>query len=38
MRVEPAHAGVSHAAVDLVVLPDYLVAEPRTVRDLHSRA
>ncbi len=37
MRVEPAHAGVSHAAVDLVVLPDYLVAEPRTVRDLHSR-
>jgi len=25
------------AAVDLVVLSDYLVADPRMVRDLHSR-
>ncbi len=37
MRVEPAHAAVSHAAVDLVVLSDYLFADPRMVRDLHSR-
>ena len=33
----PAHAGVSPAAVDLVVLSDYLVADPRMVRDLHSQ-
>jgi bacteriocin biosynthesis cyclodehydratase domain-containing protein len=31
------HATVSHAAADLVVLTDYLVADPRMVRDLHSR-
>jgi hypothetical protein len=32
------HAGVSPAAaVDLVVLADYLVADPRLVRDLHGR-
>src|SRR5271163_4456681 len=31
------HAAVSPAAVDLVVLTDYLVADPRMVRDLHSR-
>ena len=30
------HATVSHAAVDLVV-SDYLVADPRMVRDLHSQ-
>jgi bacteriocin biosynthesis cyclodehydratase domain-containing protein len=30
------HATVSHA-VDLVVLTDYLVADPRMVRDLHSQ-
>lgn len=29
------HAAVSQAAVDLVVLSDYLVADPRIVRDLH---
>ena len=28
---------MSPAAVDLVVLSDYLVADPRMVRDLHSR-
>jgi bacteriocin biosynthesis cyclodehydratase domain-containing protein len=28
---------VSRAAVDLVVLADYLVADPRMVRDLHSQ-
>jgi hypothetical protein len=28
---------VSPTAVDLVVLSDYLVADPRMVRDLHSR-
>ncbi|AKN17883.1 cyclodehydratase [Mycobacterium haemophilum] len=36
-----AHSSQSHAAVtsavDLVVLSDYLVADPRMVRDLHSR-
>ena len=37
MRVEPAHAGVSRTAVDLMVLSDSLVADPRMVRDLHSR-
>jgi hypothetical protein len=37
MRIEAAHAGVSHTAVDLVVLSDYLVADPRMVLDLHSR-
>jgi len=31
------HAAVSHTAVDLVVLSDYLVADPRMVRDLQSR-
>lgn len=31
------HAAVSRAAVDLVVLTDYLVADPRMVRDLHSQ-
>src|SRR3984957_5799668 len=31
------HAAVSPAAVDLVVLSDYLVADPRMVRDLHSQ-
>src|SRR6202008_2234899 len=31
------HATMSPAAVDLVVLSDYLVADPRVVRDLHSQ-
>jgi hypothetical protein len=31
-----SHATFSHDAVDLVVLTDYLVADPRIVRDLHS--
>jgi hypothetical protein len=31
------HAAVSPTAVDLVVLTDYLVADPRMVRDLHTR-
>ena len=31
------HAAVSPAEVDLVVLSDYLVADPRLVRDLHSQ-
>jgi hypothetical protein len=31
------HAAVSAAAVDLVVLSDYLVADPRIVRDLHRQ-
>jgi hypothetical protein len=31
------HAAVSRAAVDLVVLADYLVADPRMVRDLHTQ-
>ena len=31
------HAAVSPAAVDLVVLTDYLIADPRMVRDLHSQ-
>ena len=31
------HAAVSPAAVDLVVLSDYLVADPRMVRELHSQ-
>jgi hypothetical protein len=31
------HAAVSAGAVDLVVLSDYLVADPRMVRDLHDR-
>jgi bacteriocin biosynthesis cyclodehydratase domain-containing protein len=30
------HAGVTSAAVDLVVLADYLVADPRIVRELHQ--
>ena len=31
------HTTVSHATVDLMVLSDSLVADPRMVRDLHSR-
>jgi hypothetical protein len=31
------HAAVTSAAVDLVILSDSLVADPRIVRDLHSR-
>jgi bacteriocin biosynthesis cyclodehydratase domain-containing protein len=31
------HAAVSPGSVDLVVLTDYLVADPRMVRDLHSQ-
>jgi bacteriocin biosynthesis cyclodehydratase domain-containing protein len=31
------HAAVSAGDVDLVVLTDYLVADPRMVRELHSR-
>ncbi len=31
------HATVSPAAADLVVLTDYLVADPRLLRDLHSQ-
>ena len=31
------HAAVSPTEVDLVVLSDYLVADPRMVRDLHSQ-
>jgi bacteriocin biosynthesis cyclodehydratase domain-containing protein len=31
------HAAVSPAAADLVVLSDYLVADPRMVRDLHRQ-
>ena len=38
MRTEAAHAGVSHATVDLVILSDSLVADPRLVRDLHSQS
>jgi hypothetical protein len=32
-----AHSSQPHAAVDLVVLSDYLVADPRVLRDLHSQ-
>jgi hypothetical protein len=32
-----AHATVTSGAVDLVVLSDYLVADPRMVRELHNR-
>jgi len=32
-----SNSPVSHAAVDLVVLSDYLVADPRMLRDLHSQ-
>ena len=32
-----SHATVTPAATDLVVLADYLVADPRMVRDLHSQ-
>ncbi|OBG93143.1 cyclodehydratase [Mycobacterium sp. E3251] len=32
------HAAVSGTAVDLVVLSDYLVADPRMVRELHTQA
>ena len=31
------HAAVSPAAVDLVVLSDYLIADPRLVRELHNQ-
>jgi len=31
------HAAVTPAAADLVVLADYLVADPRMVRDLHNQ-
>jgi bacteriocin biosynthesis cyclodehydratase domain-containing protein len=31
------HATVSHNTVDLVVLTDYLIADPRMLRDLHSQ-
>ncbi len=31
------HAAVSNANVDLVVLSDYLVADPRMLRDLHEQ-
>jgi len=31
------HAAMTPATVDLVVLSDYLVADPRLVRDLHNR-
>ncbi|MDD4867289.1 MAG: cyclodehydratase [Mycobacterium sp.] len=31
------HAAVTAGAVDLVVLSDYLVADPRMVRDLHAQ-
>ena len=31
------HAAVTSADADLVVLSDYLVADPRMVRDLHSQ-
>jgi len=31
------HAAVSPAAVDLVVFSDYLIADPRMVRDLHRQ-
>lgn len=31
------HAAVSPGSADLVVLTDYLVADPRMVRDLHTR-
>ncbi|MCV7409249.1 cyclodehydratase [Mycobacterium florentinum] len=31
------HAAVSRATVDLVVLADYLIADPRMVRDLHTQ-
>ena len=31
------HAAVTPAAVDLVVLADYLVTDPRMVRDLHNQ-
>jgi hypothetical protein len=31
------HATVSHETVDLVVQTDYLIADPRMVRDLHAR-
>ncbi len=32
-----SHAAVTSGAVDLVVLSDYLVADPRMVRELHNR-
>ncbi len=32
-----SHAAMSAATVDLVVLSDYLVADPRMVRELHKR-
>lgn len=36
-RSSQPHAAVSATAVDLVVLSDYLVADPRMVRELHAR-
>ncbi len=36
-RSSQPHAAVSATAVDLVVLSDYLVADPRMVRDLHNQ-
>ena len=36
-RSSQPHAAVSAGAVDLVVLSDYLVADPRMVRDLHGQ-
>ena len=35
-RSSQPHAGVSTADTDLVVLSDYLVADPRLVRELHA--
>ena len=36
-RSSQPHAAVSPAAVDLVLLSDFLVADPHVVRDLHSQ-
>ncbi len=36
-RSSQPHAAVSPEAVDLVVLSDYLVADPRLVRELHAQ-
>ena len=36
-RSSQPHAAVAAGAVDLVVLSDYLVADPRMVRDLHGQ-
>ena len=37
MSIPSSYAALGPAAVDLVVLTDYLVADPRIVRDLHDR-